>query len=350
MTKNVSCQVYNFGKHSDKLFARIMKQYAIILYKLGETKMDYKDFGLVNTTQMFANALAHHYAVPAFNFYNMETLSAIINAARDTHSPVILAVSESALKYMGDDLLRGMIWGLNLKQNENVALHLDHGASFESCVHAIKLGFSSVMIDGSKMPFDANVELARTVTEFAHKYNVSVEAELGTLAGIEDENTHGDSSSYTNPNDVVNFVTATGIDSLAIAIGTSHGAYKRKSDDEELRFDILDEIAKQLPDFPLVLHGASTVPSHFVDTINKFGGKMSNARGIAPDQLRRAVQKNICKINVDSDLRLAFTAGVRKSLAQNPEIFNPREYLTAAKNNMYENCVNEIKNIMNSGK
>lgn len=310
--------------------------------------MDYKDFGLVNTKQMFANALANHYAVPTFNFYNMETLASIINAAHDTHSPVILAVSESALQYMGADLLRGMIWGLNINPKDNIALHLDHGSSFESCVHAIEIGFSSVMIDGSKLPFDANAELARTVAEYAHKYNVSVEAELGTLAGIEDENTHSHESSYTNPDDVVNFVNQTGIDSLAIAIGTSHGAYKRKSDDEELRFDILDKIAEQLPDFPLVLHGASSVPAHFVKTINEFGGKMSNARGIAPEQLRRATQKNICKINIDSDLRLAFTAGMRETLALNPEKFNPRDYLTTARKNMYDTCVDEIKNIMGS--
>lgn len=310
--------------------------------------MDYKDFGLVNTKNMFSDALARHYAVPAFNFYNMETLSAIIDAARDTHSPVILAVSESALKYMGDNLLRGMIWGLSLHDDDAVALHLDHGSSFDACVHAIEIGFSSVMIDGSKLPFDANVDLARTVAEYAHKYDVTVEAELGVLSGIEDENTHSTTSSYTNPNDVVNFVNATNIDSLAIAIGTSHGAYKRKSDDEELRFDILDAVARQLPDFPLVLHGASSIPTHFVKTINEFGGKMSNARGIDPAQLRRAVKKNICKINVDSDSRLAFTAGVREVLATKPENFNPRDYLGAGRKNIYDNCVDEIKNIMGS--
>lgn len=310
--------------------------------------MDYKDFGLVNTTNMFMDALARHYAVPAFNFYNMETLTAIINAAHDTHSPVILAVSESALKYMGDDLLRGMIWGLNLREHNGVALHLDHGSSFESCVHAIQIGFSSVMIDGSKLPFDANVDLARTVTEYAHKYDVTVEAELGVLSGVEDENTHSTTSNYTNPDDVVNFVNATNIDSLAIAIGTSHGAYKRKSADMELRFDILDRVAKQLPDFPLVLHGASSIPQNFIKTINEYGGKMSNAMGITADQLRRAVQMNICKINVDSDSRLAFTAGVRETLAQNPASFNPRDYLTAGRQNIYNNCIDEIKNIMGS--
>lgn len=310
--------------------------------------MDYKDFGLANTKKIFADALARHYAVPAFNFYNMETLSAIVNAAHDTKSPVILAVSESALKYMGEDLLRGMIWGLNLKDSDKVALHLDHGSSFESCVNAIKLGFSSVMIDGSKLPFDANVALAKQVADYAHQYDVSVEAELGVLSGIEDENTKSETSSYTNPDDVVSFVNSTNIDSLAIAIGTSHGAYKRKSDDEELRFDILDAVAKQLPDFPLVLHGASSIPQHFVKTINEFGGKMSNARGIAVDQLKRAVEKNICKINVDSDSRLAFTSGVREFLATKPENFNPRDYLSLGKQNIYNNCVEEIKNIMNS--
>lgn len=310
--------------------------------------MDYKDSGLVNTKQVFADALARHYAVPAFNFYNMETLSAIINAAHDTKSPVILAVSESALKYMGEDLLRGMIWGLNLKDSDKVALHLDHGSSFESCVNAIKLGFSSVMIDGSKLPFDANVALAKQVADYAHQYDVSVEAELGVLSGIEDENIKSETSSYTNPDDVVSFVNSTKIDSLAIAIGTSHGAYKRKSDDEELRFDILDAVAKQLPDFPLVLHGASSIPQHFVKTINEFGGKMSNARGIAVDQLKHAVEKNICKINVDSDSRLAFTAGVREFLTTKPENFNPRDYLSLGKQNIYNNCVEEIKNIMNS--
>lgn len=310
--------------------------------------MDYKDFGLINTKKIFADALARHYAVPAFNFYNMETLSAIVNAARDTKSPVILAVSESALKYMGEDLLRGMIWGLNLKDSDKVALHLDHGSSFESCVNAIKLGFSSVMIDGSKLPFDANVALAKQVADYAHQYDVSVEAELGVLSGIEDENTKSETSSYTNPDDVVSFVNSTNIDSLAIAIGTSHGAYKRKSDDEELRFDILDAVAKQLPDFPLVLHGASSIPQHFVKTINEFGGKMSNARGIAVDQLKHAVEKNICKINVDSDSRLAFTAGIREFLTTKPENFNPRDYLSLGKQNIYNNCVEEIKNIMNS--
>ena len=310
--------------------------------------MTYKDFGLVNTREMFADAIARKYAVPAFNFYNMETLSAIVTAANETKSPVILAVSESAMKYMGDDLLMGLIWGGHFTPDRGVVLHLDHGGSYEACAHAIELGFSSVMIDGSKLSFDENVELARRVAELAHKHDVSVEAELGTLAGIEDENTHSDVSSYTDPADVIKFVERTGTDSLAIAIGTSHGAYKRKSDDEKLRFDILAEIADKLPSFPLVLHGASSIPQRFVNEINEYGGDMAGARGIDASQLRMATEMNICKINVDSDSRLAFTAGVRKSLADKPAGFNPRDYLGAGRKLIVENCIDEIRNIMGS--
>jgi len=310
--------------------------------------MKYSDFGLVNTHDMFVDAVARGYAVPAFNFYNMETLSAILNAARDCNSPVILAVSESALKYMGGDALMGLIAGQKLSPNDGVALHLDHGGSFDACRRAVELGFSSVMIDASKLPMDENIELSRRVAVMAHEHNVSVEAELGTLSGIEDENIFGTVSSYTNPDDVVRFVNATGIDSLAIAIGTSHGAYKRKSDTEELRFDILSAVAEKLPGFPLVLHGASSIPQVFVDTINKFGGAMRDARGIAVAQLQRAVKINICKINVDSDSRLVFTAGVRQNLCEHPDGFNPRDYLGAGRRLMYENCVDEIKNIMGS--
>lgn len=310
--------------------------------------MTYKDFGLVNTRAMFADAIRRGYAVPAFNFYNMETLNAIVSAADETHSPVILAVSESAMKYMGDDTLMGLISGKKFNADRGVALHLDHGGSFEACAHAIELGFSSVMIDGSKLPFEENIALARRVSEMAHAHDVTVEAELGTLAGIEDENTFSETSSYTDPADVIKFVEQTGCDSLAIAIGTSHGAYKRKSDDEKLRFDILAEIAKQLPEFPLVLHGASSIPAHFVKTINEFGGDIAGARGIDPVQLREATKMNICKINVDSDSRLAFTAGVRKSLAEKPAGFNPRDYLGAGQKLIKENCIDEIKNIMGS--
>lgn len=310
--------------------------------------MKYSDLGLVNTKQMFANAIADNYAIPAFNFYNMETLSAILNAARLANSPVILAVSESALKYMGDDMLIGMIRGANLSPDDQVALHLDHGASFDACRHAIEIGFSSVMIDASHMSFDENIKLSKQVVEFAHKHNVSVEAELGTLSGIEDENTFSETSTYTNPGDVEKFVNATGIDSLAIAIGTSHGAYKRKSDNEELRFDILADVAQRLPGFPLVLHGASSIPQKLITTINEFGGKMSGTRGIDTTQLRRATKMNICKINVDSDLRLGFTAAVRKSLAEKPANFNPRDFLSSARQTMTQICLDEIKDIMGS--
>ncbi len=310
--------------------------------------MKYTEFGLVNTHAMFRNAIKKHYAVPAFNFYNMETLKAILTAARTTHSPIILAVSESAMKYMGDEMLMGLIRGANIQPHEQIALHLDHGATLDACKHAIDIGFSSVMIDASKLPFEENIKLTKQIVEYAHKHNVSVEAELGTLSGIEDENTHSTISSYTNPNDVIKFKNATNIDSLAIAIGTSHGAYKRKSDDEELRFDILQEIIKRLPDFPLVLHGASQVPSTLVEKINQFGGNMPNARGIAPEQIRHATKLNICKVNVDSDLRLAMTAAIRESLSTNPSNFNPREYLGAGIKSMTEVCIDEIKNIMGS--
>ena len=298
--------------------------------------MKYSDFGLVNTREMFVRAIAGRYAVPAFNFYNMETLTAILNAARKSHSPVILAVSESAIKYMGDDMLLGLITGACISPHEQIALHLDHGHSVDSCIHAIDIGFSSVMIDASDKPFDKNVKITREVVKYAHRHNVSVEAELGILSGIEDENTNSEYSSYTNPADVVEFVKRTGIDSLAIAIGTSHGAYKRKTDDESLRFDILKEIGKLLPEFPLVLHGASSVPQKYVDIINHNGGRLRGARGIDRKQLQRA------------DLRLGFTAALRESLKSNPAAFNPREYLSNAIKNMTDICIDEISHIMGS--
>ena len=310
--------------------------------------MKYTELGLINTNEMFHDAISRNYAVPAFNFYNMETLQSILDAARITHSPIILAVSESALKYMGADMLTGLIRGANISPDDKIALHLDHGSSFDACAHAIEIGFSSVMIDASKLPFNENTKLSQRVAEYAHKYNVSVEAELGVLAGIEDENTQSDFSSYTNPADVEKFVNATGIDSLAIAIGTSHGAYKRKKDDQELRFDILADVAVRLPGFPLVLHGASNIPQKLITTINEFGGKLSGARGIDEIQLRRATKMNVCKINVDSDLRLGFTAAIRKSLFTRPENFNPREFLSLARDTMTQICIDEIRNIMGS--
>lgn len=310
--------------------------------------MKYSDFGLVNTQKMFADAISRHYAVPAFNFYNMETLFAILTAARKTHSPVILAASESAIKYMGDDMLLGLVAGVCANPRERIALHLDHGHSLDACIHAIELGFSSVMIDASDLPFDENIKISREVAKYAHRHNVSVEAELGMLSGIEDENTKSEYSSYTNPDDVIKFVKRTDVDSLAIAIGTSHGAYKRKSDDESLRFDILRDIAKRLPDFPLVLHGASSVPEKYIDIINRNGGKMRGARGIDTAQLSRAAKTNICKINVDSDLRIGFTAGVREILKTAPTAFNPRDYLSVAIKNITDICIDEITHIMHS--
>lgn len=310
--------------------------------------MKYAKLGLVNTKEMFADAIARKYAVPAFNFFNMESLSAVLDAARMTNSPVILAVSESALKYMGPDMLQGIILGAKISPKDKIALHLDHGSSLEACVQAIKLGFSSVMIDASKLPFDENVKITKRVVAVALKHNVSVEAELGVLAGIEDENTFSDKSSYTNPADVEKFASQTGINSLAIAIGTSHGAYKRHSESENLRFDILADIAARMPDFPLVLHGASNIPQKVVTTINKFGGKISGARGLDIAQLRRATKMNVCKINVDSDLRLGFVAATRRELALNPENFNPRDFLSKARTTMTQICVDEIRNIMGS--
>ena len=309
--------------------------------------MKYANLGLVNTNQMFANALAGNYAIPAFNFYNMETLGAILDAARITHSPVILAVSESAMKYMTPDTLIGLIKSANIKPEDNIALHLDHGSSVDACKHAIKLGFSSVMIDASAKPFAENIEITKQVVDFAHKHNVSVESELGTLGGIEDENTFG-TVNYTDPDDVEKFVHETNIDSLAVAIGTSHGAYKRKRENEDLRFDILADIALRLPKFPLVLHGASNIPQKLLTIINEYGGKISGALGISEIQLRRATKMNVCKINVDSDLRLAFTAAVRKSLFEKPENFNPREFLTRARQSMTQTCIDEIRTIMGS--
>ena len=308
----------------------------------------YEKFGLVNTEKMFSDALRHGYAVGAFNFYNMETLQSIIAAARDTHSPVILAVSESALKYMGDEMLMGMIAGANIKPHEQIALHLDHGHSFESCAHATDLGFSSVMIDASNLPIDENIALTRRVVEYAHKSGVTVESELGALRGFEDENTNSDTGAFTDPADAVKFVSETGTDSLAIAIGTSHGAYKRKSNTEELRFDILQKIATDMPNLPLVLHGASSIPQNLVDTINKNGGKLNGARGIPTDQLIRAIAMHICKINVDSDNRLAFTAALREFLSAHPDSFNPRDYLYTAETAVYDNTIAEIKHIMGS--
>ena len=311
--------------------------------------MKYSTFGLVNTEKTFESALRNHFAIPAFNVYNMETLTAIISAARLTHSPVIIAVSESALKYMGDDILMGMITGAKIGPQEQISLHLDHGSSIESCIHAINIGFSSVMLDFSKRDLDDNIDATANVVHYAHAHGVTVESELGQLSGFEDENTFNTESVYTDPETAKRFVNETHTDSLAIAIGTSHGAYKRHSADEELRFDILQKITEQIPHTPLVLHGASTIPEHFVDEINKFGGNIQYAMGIDPEQLKfSATKTNICKINIDSDLRLAMTATIRKNLSQHPQNFNPREYLDAARDTVRDNCIFMIREIFHS--
>lgn len=310
--------------------------------------MHYSDFGLINTKKLLTRALNSGYAVPAFNFYNMETLLAILRAAEITQSPIILQVSESALSYMTNDILIGMIRGAKYKKNQ-VALHLDHGHSFEACKHAVNMGFSSVMFDGSGLPLSENIKISRRVADYAHKFDVSVETELGVLAGIEDENTASDSHLYTDPEQVKDFVNKTRTDSLAVAIGTAHGAYKTKNKNQKLRFDILEQIATNIPKTPLVLHGASSVPQKLVNTINKFGGDIKNAYGIAPAQLRHAISLHITKINVDSDSRLAFTAAIRETLTQERNIFDPRKYLTNAMDAITKNCIDEIQNIMGSG-
>jgi len=310
--------------------------------------MHYSDFGLVDTKTLLKRAMHDGYAVPAFNFYNMETLTAILDAAQITQSPVILAVSESALTYMGGDILMGMIRGAQYKRGQ-IALHLDHGHSFEVCKYASELGFSSVMFDGSTLPLDKNISESRRVADYVHKFGMSLETELGILAGTEDKNTTAKAHSYTDPELVKEFVQRTKTDSLAIAVGTSHGAHKRKTAKESLRFDILEQIVKNIPNTPLVLHGASSIPQKYVQQINKFGGDIKNAHGTSPAQIRRAIKMHIAKVNIDSDSRFAFTAAVRKTLATKPKIFDPRTYLSKGIEEMTKNCIDEIQNIMGSG-
>ncbi len=310
--------------------------------------MHYSDYWLADTKSLLKHAMHDGYAIPAFNFYNMESLQAILNAAQITQSPVILAVSESALEYMSGEILMGMIRGAQYKRGQ-IALHLDHGHSFEICKYATDLGFSSVMFDGSALPLDKNISESRRVADYVHKFNVSLETELGVLAGTEDKNTTAKKHLFTDPDLVKDFVKQTKTDSLAVAIGTTHGAYKRKSSNESLRFDILEQIAKNIPGVPLVLHGASSIPQKYVNQINKFGGNIKNARGISPAQIRRAISMHIAKVNIDSDSRFAFTAAIRKTLYTKPEIFDPRIYLSTATEEMTKNCIDEIQNIMGSG-
>lgn len=309
--------------------------------------MKYKEFGFVNTDAMLQGALRGGYAVPAYNFSNLEQLQAVLSACQQTDSPVILQVSNGARKYVGTEILMAMAGAAVRGLNIPIALHLDHGADFDICKDCIDMGFSSVMIDASNKSFDENVALSKKVADYAHKYGVSVEAELGALVGIEDEVNVAETH-YTNPDDVVRFVKQTGVDSLAISIGTSHGAYKMKSPTDKLRFDILEKIEKKLPDFPLVLHGASSVPQDLVAQINHFGGKITGALGIPEQQLVQARKMNICKINVDSDARLAFTAAVRQMFSQKPEVFDPRTYLSDARDKMTQLYKEKNINVMGS--
>lgn len=302
-------------------------------------QVHYSELGLANTKDMFSKAMAGKYAIPAYNFNNLEQLQAIITACAETGSPVIIQVSKGARSYANETMLRFLAMGgvqmaREMGSNIPICLHLDHGDSFELCKSCIDSGFSSVMIDGSHLPYEENVALAKKVVEYAHQFDVSVEAELGVLAGIEDE-VSAEHSTYTKPEEVEDFVKKTGVDSLAISIGTSHGAYKFKLKPGEsvppLRFDILDECEKRIPGFPIVLHGASSVLQEYVELINANGGKMDGAVGVPEEQLRQAAASAVCKINIDSDGRLAVTAKIREYFAKDPKEFDPRKYLGEAR-------------------
>lgn len=289
---------------------------------------------LVTTTDMFRKAYDGGYAIGAFNVNNMEIVQAITTACREEHAPVILQVSRGARSYANHTYLMKLVEAAAQECPDiPIALHLDHGPDFETCKSCIDGGFTSVMIDASSKPFQENIEITKQVVEYAHKYGVVVEAELGTLAGIEDEvQVSAEDSSYTHPEEVEEFVTKTGCDSLAIAIGTSHGAYKFKPGTKpQLRFDVLHECEKRLPGFPIVLHGASSVPQEYVQMINQYGGNMPGAIGVPEDQLREAARSAVCKINIDSDIRLAMTGSIRRYLNDNPADFDPRKYLTAGR-------------------
>ncbi|MGP1625389.1 class II fructose-bisphosphate aldolase [Prevotella koreensis] len=327
--------------------------------------VNYKDLGLVNTREMFSKAVAGGYAIPAFNFNTMEQMQAIVQAAVETKSPVIMQVSKGARNYANATILRYMAESAVAYAKElgcekpEIVLHLDHGDTFEICKDCIDCGFSSVMYDGSALPFEENIAITRKVVEYAHKYDVTVEAELGVLAGVEDD-VVAEESHYTKPEEVIEFATRTGCDSLAISIGTSHGAYKFKPEQctrdpktgrlipPPLAFDVLAEIEKKLPGFPIVLHGSSSVPEEEVETINKYGGNLPDAVGIPEEQLRKAAKSAVCKINIDSDSRLAMTAAVRKHLAEHPDHFDPRQYLKPARESMKNLYVHKIVNVLGS--
>ena len=316
-------------------------------------KYNYKDLGLVNTKEMFAKANKEGYAVPAFNFNNLEQLQGIIEACVEMGSPVILQVSTGARKYIGKEMLPALAKAATdyVKASGSdipVALHLDHGPSFEMAKDCIEYGFSSVMIDASHFPYDENVALSKKVAEFAHEHDVTVEAELGVLAGVEDD-VVADDHIFTQPDEVEDFVTKTGVDSLAIAIGTSHGAHKFKpGDNPKIRLDILKEIEQRIPGFPIVLHGSSSVPKQYVEIINQHGGKIADAIGIPEEQLLLASKSAVAKINVDTDGRLAFTAGIREVLANKPSEFDPRKYAGVAKDYIKKYYKEKIVNVFGS--
>ena len=317
----------------------------------------------MNSREIFAKAFNGRYAIPAFNFNNMEQMQAIIQACVETKSPVILQISSGARKYANQTLLRYMAQGAveyakELGCNIPIVLHLDHGDSFELCKSCIEFGFSSVMIDGSHLPYDQNVELTKKVVEYAHQFDVTVEGELGVLAGVEDD-VVAEKSNYTRPEEVEDFVKKTGVDSLAISIGTSHGANKFKPEQctrdangvllpPPLRFDILEEIEKRIPGFPIVLHGSSSVPQDQVAKINQYGGAIKDAVGIPEDQLRQAAKSAVCKVNIDSDGRLAMTAAVREVLANSPAEFDPRKYLGPARDSLKSLYMHKVKNVLGS--
>jgi len=326
--------------------------------------VSYKELGLVNSKELFKKAIDGKYAIAAFNFNNLEQMQAIVQAAVEAKSPVILQVSSGARKYANSTLLRFMAQGaveyakeLGLEKPQ-IVLHLDHGDTFELCKDCIDMGFSSVMIDGSHFPYEENIALTKKVVEYAHKHDVSVEGELGVLAGVEDE-VSAEHHTYTQPEEVVDFVTRTGVDSLAISIGTSHGANKftpaqctRDANGilipPPLRFDILEEIEKQIPGFPIVLHGSSSVPQDLIAIINKYGGKMTDSIGIPEEQLRHAATSAVCKINIDSDGRIAMTAAIREFLALEPTKFDPRQYLAPAREALKKLYVHKLVNVLGS--
>lgn len=306
---------------------------------------------LTNTKVMLEKAYNEGYAVGAFNVNNMEIIQGITEAASELKSPLILQASAGARKYAGAVYLRKLVEAaVEVNPSIPIALHLDHGDSFETCKNCVDSGFTSVMIDGSALEYEKNIEVTAEVVEYAHRYGVSVEGELGSLSGVEDNiSIEKAKSFYTNPEQVVDFVSKTGVDSLAIAIGTSHGAYKFKPGQKrELRFDILEEIGKRLPNFPIVLHGASSVIPEFVDEINRYGGDIKEAFGIPEELLSRAARMAVCKINVDSDLRLAMTAKIRQNLYENPSNFDPRKYLSPARDAIKSIVRHKIKNVMHS--